>query len=84
MPMKLQATWRMEPGDGTGCSIADMQVRNARGECGSQGCVNPLDHHLQSRFYLQSRFCPTCTNKMLEALNRDPLEKESHASMRGL
>ena len=38
---KLRAIWRREPGDGTGCSIADGEARNAKGLCIS--CDNPMN-----------------------------------------
>jgi hypothetical protein len=35
-------SWKLEPGDGTGNSIADAMVRNDQGICGHLGCGKPL------------------------------------------
>lgn len=46
---KLKATYKLEPGDGTGHSIADMRVRNARGICSFQGCGKKIKENAESR-----------------------------------
>ncbi len=41
-PRKLQPTFRLEPGDGTGNSLADARARNHQGQCGFPGCGKPV------------------------------------------
>jgi len=53
---KLQAIWRMEPGDGTGCSIADAEVRNASGVCALLNCGKPIAPDAVSH----GLFCKLC------------------------
>lgn len=42
MNKKMMPVWRIEPGDGTGDSLADVRVRNASGLCAVRSCGKPL------------------------------------------
>jgi len=59
----MKAVWKMEPGDGTGCSIADAMVRNERGLCSIQGCNNPITSDAIS-YGLFCKMCPDCENEL--------------------
>lgn len=50
---KLKTIWSMQPGDGTGCSIADATVRNQNGVCSILGCGKALTSDAVSYGILQ-------------------------------
>jgi hypothetical protein len=40
---KLKSKWKIEPGDGSGMSIADALVRNSNGLCAIMNCGKPMN-----------------------------------------
>jgi len=65
--MKLNAVWKMEPGDGTGKSIADAMIRNEKGLCAI--CDNTILP--ESICYgIFCKLCPICEKEILEALDK--------------
>ena len=63
-------SFKLEPGDGTGCSIADGMKRNEQGMCGSYQCSN-----FKSNFYFMGvALCDSCSKPFkeykLEALRK--------------
>lgn len=68
-PRRLQSTWKLESGDGTGCSLADARARNLRNKCGFPGCEEPpgdgtfmgfrvcVKHGEESDAYLRHLLC---------------------------
>lgn len=61
--------WKLEPGDGTGCSPADSHARNGKGICGVQGCGNTVAPSAVS-YALVGQLCTDCCLKRAEAWAR--------------
>jgi hypothetical protein len=73
---KLKTTWKIEPGDGTGCSIQDNMVRNENGLCSIPECGKPLPENAVSYGFL----CKVCEAHQEEieeviAINKAYFEK---------
>ena len=72
--MDMRPKFTLEPGDGTGCSIADARVRNNNGLCGMQSCGGKLgkDENMLGMFFI--RLCDSCYEdykKFVEEMKRD-------------
>jgi hypothetical protein len=53
-------TFRLEPGDGSGCSLEDARVRNTKGICAIFGCGNPLSI---KNYWVVGYVCDDCDEK---------------------
>jgi len=75
--MNLKPTFTIEPGDGTGSSVADCIARNEKGLCGYQKCGNPIRKD-SPKITLAQQVCDDCYEsheKLLRNMQED-LNKE--------
>lgn len=64
--MNLVPVFRIEPGDGTGNSLADAKARNAKGLCAVINCGKPLSAECTWRF---GQLCSACDAQWKQSLN---------------
>ena len=55
----LKSSWSIEPGDGTGCSIADAIVRNNNGICSTFNCGKAILPDAKT-YCDVGKLCPDC------------------------
>ena len=70
MKSLLKTTFRLEPGDGSGCSIKDAVVRNERGVCAMLECGKSITDDAVSYGLIQ-KLCPDCERIHLESLRKE-------------
>jgi len=72
---KIKTKWQMEPGDGTGSSIADARIRNEKGICALKDCNKKINKRSHTLKIFDVKICLTCHNKVQKIIKKVGLWK---------